>query len=216
MAVRCAWPGVRTASTAPCAPGATTGTEGRRREGLRPARSPLLPVRADVWAVPYSPHGKRLPRLRRRGWKQSCAIARCSLSHGGVEYCWQCGEYPCQRYKGFYDYDSFLPARSAPRDIQRFQEMGPDAFRVELDAKAEILEELLGGYNAGRKKTFFCTAVNLLPLPDLQAVMAEIRAASAGLDGLPEREAAAVGALTALAQRQGVSLSLRKKPRAKP
>ena len=147
---------------------------------------------------------------------QSCAIARCSLSHGGVEYCWQCGEYPCQRYKGFYDYDSFLPARSAPRDIQRFQEMGPDAFRVELDAKTEILEELLEGYNAGRKKTFFCTAVNLLPLPDLQAGMAEIRAASAGLDGLPEREAAAVGALTALAQRQGVSLSLRKKPRTKP
>lgn len=146
---------------------------------------------------------------------QSCAIARCSLAHGGVEYCWQCDVYPCSRYDGFFNYDSFLPVRSAPQDIRRFQEMGPDAFRAELDTKAEILEELLGGYNAGRKKTFYCTAVNLLALSDLQAAMNEIRAASAGLDGLPEREAAAVGALTALAQERGISLSLRRKPRSK-
>ena len=30
---------------------------------------------------------------------QSCAIARCSLSHGGVTFCSQCGEFPCARYE---------------------------------------------------------------------------------------------------------------------
>ena len=29
---------------------------------------------------------------------QSCAIARCSLEHDKVEYCWQSGDYPCSRY----------------------------------------------------------------------------------------------------------------------
>ena len=29
---------------------------------------------------------------------QSCKIARCSLEHGGVEYCLQCDEYPCSKY----------------------------------------------------------------------------------------------------------------------
>ena len=27
---------------------------------------------------------------------QSCAKARCSLEHGGVPFCWECPEYPCQ------------------------------------------------------------------------------------------------------------------------
>ena len=26
---------------------------------------------------------------------QACKIARCSIEHGGVEYCFQCSEYPC-------------------------------------------------------------------------------------------------------------------------
>ena len=35
---------------------------------------------------------------------QSCATARCGLDHGGVEYCWQCGEFPCALLNQFaYD-----------------------------------------------------------------------------------------------------------------
>ena len=26
---------------------------------------------------------------------QSCAIARCSIQHGGISFCWECPEYPC-------------------------------------------------------------------------------------------------------------------------
>ena len=39
---------------------------------------------------------------------QSCAIARCSLEHDKVEYCHQCGEYPCSRYDGIDEYDLSL------------------------------------------------------------------------------------------------------------
>ena len=31
---------------------------------------------------------------------QSCKIARCSMEHGGIEYCFQCGKYPCEKYEG--------------------------------------------------------------------------------------------------------------------
>ena len=37
---------------------------------------------------------------------QSCAIAKCSLEHGGVLFCWECPEYPCSRYEGFDGGDS--------------------------------------------------------------------------------------------------------------
>lgn len=31
---------------------------------------------------------------------QSCAIAKCSLQHNKVEYCFNCSEFPCLRYEG--------------------------------------------------------------------------------------------------------------------
>ena len=40
---------------------------------------------------------------------QSCAIAKCSLEHGGIQFCWECPEYPCPRYEGFDDGDSRAP-----------------------------------------------------------------------------------------------------------
>ncbi len=50
---------------------------------------------------------------------QSCAIARCSLEHGGIQFCWECQEYPCSRYDGgFGDGDSFVPPhRNRQQDI---------------------------------------------------------------------------------------------------
>ena len=144
---------------------------------------------------------------------QSCAIARCSLAHGGVEYCWQCGEYPCERYAGFFDYDSFLPVREAPRDIRRCQEIGMAVYQAELDAKVALLEELLSGYNDGRKKTLYCTAVNRLDLTDIRAAVEELRTKTPGIDDLPARAATAVQVLQALATQPGISLSLRRKPR---
>ena len=42
---------------------------------------------------------------------QSCKIARCSMEHGGIEYCFQCGEYPCPKYDHIEDYDVFITGR---------------------------------------------------------------------------------------------------------
>lgn len=50
---------------------------------------------------------------------QSCAIARCSLEHGGPAHCSQCGEFPCARYEGLTGYDSFLSHRNMLRDLKR-------------------------------------------------------------------------------------------------
>ena len=55
---------------------------------------------------------------------QSCAIARCSLEHGGVAFCWECPEYPCARYDGFDDADSFIPHRGRARDVEAFRALG--------------------------------------------------------------------------------------------
>ena len=145
---------------------------------------------------------------------QGCAIARCSLEHGGVPFCWECPEYPCPRYEGFDDGDSFVPHRNRQQDIARVQELGLEAHLARLEEKRVLLEELLAHYNDGRRKTLFNTAVYLLPLEDLQSVMAVLDGRPE-LEGQPikERALAAVELLQAAADRRGISLKLNKKPK---
>jgi hypothetical protein len=145
---------------------------------------------------------------------QSCTIAKCSLEHGGVQFCWKCPEYPCPRYEGFDDGDSFVPHRNRQQDIARARELGVDAYLARLEEKRTILEDLLANYNDGRRKTFFNTAVYLLPLEDLRTVMASLDSRM-GLSEqtAKERALAAVGLLQEAADRRGISLKLNKRPK---
>lgn len=143
---------------------------------------------------------------------QSCAIARCSPGRG-VEFCADCAEYPCVRYEGFDDADSFVPHSSRRADLERARELGLEAYISELREKAELLSELLAGYNDGRRKSLFCTAAYLLPLPDLREVLQALRA-------LPEqpikgRADSASALLKAAAEKRGISLKLVKKPKSR-
>ena len=70
-------------------------------------------------------------------------------------------------------------------------------------------DKLLANYNDGRRKTFYCAAVYLLPLEDLKNVVAR-------LEGQPEcsikeRAAVAVKMLQETADDHGVCLKLNKK-----
>ncbi len=102
---------------------------------------------------------------------QSCKIARCSMEHDSVQYCFQCSEYPCEKYDHIDDFDSFITHRNRKSDMEKAKCLGIDAYNAE---QANILEVLLSNYNDGRKKTLFCVAVNLLELQELQTVLKEI------------------------------------------
>lgn len=142
---------------------------------------------------------------------QSCTIAKCSLEHGGVPFCWACPEYPCSRYQGFDNGDSFVPHRNRQQDIALARELGLDTYLAQLEEKRAILDELLAHYNDGRRKTLFSTAVYLLPLEDLRSVMASL--VSRTELTVKERALAAVELLQMAADRRGISLKLKKKPK---
>ena len=38
----------------------------------------------------------------------SCKIAKCSLEHGKIGYCYECENYPCEKYQNIDKYDSFI------------------------------------------------------------------------------------------------------------
>lgn len=145
---------------------------------------------------------------------QGCAIARCSLEHGGVKFCWECPEYPCPRYEGFDDTDSFVPHRNRTQDIAQAQELGLEAYLARTEEKRAILDALLERYNDGRRKTFFNTAVYLLPLEDLRSVMATLNSRPELVaQPVKERALAAVELFQAAADWRSISLKLNKKPK---
>ncbi len=125
---------------------------------------------------------------------QSCTIAKCSLEHGGVPFCWECPEYPCSRYEGFDDRDSFVPHRNRQQDVAKARALGLDAYLAQLKEKRAILDELTAHYNDGRRKM-----ASLGSKPELAGQSDK------------ERALAAVKLLQEAADRRNISLKLNKK-----
>ena len=143
---------------------------------------------------------------------QNCALAKCSLEHGGIRFCWECPEYPCSRYEGFDDEDSFVPHRNRQRDIAQARELGLETYLAQLEEKRGILDKLLAHYNDGRRKTFFNLAVYLLPLEDLQGVWAALDGQSAQMEQeVKTRALDAVKLLQEAADHRGICLKGKKK-----
>ena len=144
--------------------------------------------------------------------RPSCATTRCGAARG-VEYCFQCGDYPCEKCLEDGPYDSFITQRNVSRDFQRAGEEGLERYLAVLAEKEALLRGLLRDYNDGRRKSFFCLAVNLLELEDVRAVAAELERTADPAAGEKERAARAVERFQDMAARRGVTLKLRRPPR---
>lgn len=147
---------------------------------------------------------------------QSCKIARCSLQHGGIEHCYLCDEYPCEKYVNIDIFDSFITHRNQLTNLEKVNEIGITAYEIELSEKIEILKYLLANYNDGRRKNFFCIAVNLLALEDIKYVLEQIPidAESDNLK-LKEKSTLVVNLFQSMALKRNIVLKLNRKPNKK-
>ena len=144
---------------------------------------------------------------------QACSIARCGLQHNGIAYCFQCEEFPCEKYDGIDEYDSFITHQNQKNDLKKAAEIGIDAYNDEQLEKVGILQYLLSNYNDGRRKTFFCVAVNLLGLEELKSIIRQTDE-KPELNFLPlkERSAYVAGLFQNVAKQHDIELKLHKKP----
>lgn len=104
----------------------------------------------------------------------SCGALSCSQKRG-LEYCFQCEEYPCKKYDGADAADSFISHRNRMADFERAKTDGLESYEAMLNEKVELLEFLLKSCNDGRRKNFYCIAVNLLPLEDVREIAEKLR-----------------------------------------
>jgi len=121
-----------------------------------------------------------------------------------------CDEYPCKKYNGVDESDSFISHKNQFRDMDKARQIGVEAYEAELNEKVKILEKLLDNYNDGRKKNLFCIAVNLLELKDVESVMSQITVETKHSDTIKEKSAIAARLFQDMAETRNVSLKLRK------
>ena len=139
-----------------------------------------------------------------------CGALSC-CQRKGLEYCYLCDEYPCKKYDGADLSDSFITHKNQFNDFDKIKRVGLEAYKIELTDKTKVLEELLKNYDDGRHKSFFCLAVNLLDLQDINSIMKQIADETELEVSQKGKSATAVRLFKEMAEKRGVSLQLRKK-----
>ena len=139
----------------------------------------------------------------------TCGILSC-CQRKGFEYCFECEEFPCRKFDRWGDADSFITHMNYLADMKKAKELGIEAYKAELNSKIQLLEELLNNYNDGRRKGFYCLAINLLGLDDIDFVMQQIRNEVHSQATLKEKATTAVRFFNSKADEKGISLKMRK------
>ncbi len=140
--------------------------------------------------------------------RPSCSVITCSRKHGNVEYCSQCEEFPCPRFSRPSRFDSFITYRRVLSDFEKATKLGIERYRAELDRKVEILKFLIKSCNDGKRKGFYCLAVNLLDLRDLERILKAIEAQRKATGSVDVE--AVVNRFNEAAKAKGIELKLRK------
>lgn len=104
----------------------------------------------------------------------TCSVITCNQKHDNVEYCFQCSSYPCPKYEQENMKDFFITHQNAITDFEKAKNLGIEAYKAELNEKVEILKFLLDNYNDGKRKNFYCIAINCLALTDIKEIMDKI------------------------------------------
>ncbi len=144
----------------------------------------------------------------------ACGVLSCS-QRKGLEYCYQCDEYPCKKYDGADQSDSFITHLKQFSDMEKAKTLGIDSYRNVLNEKISILEMLLANYNDGRRKGFFCLAINLLEIQDVRHVMEQILSQTQTEQSVKDKATTAVQLFQSMAEQRNLTLKLRKKSEVK-
>jgi len=160
----------------------------------------------------YTQGSSRCPGCAGEGFSEvhpACGILSC-CQRKGIEYCFECDEFPCSKYKDVDTSDSFITHRNQFIDMEKAKRIGMKAYETELNEKIKILEELLTDFDDGRRKSFYCLAVNLLELQDIKEIMRKTAGEIKVDNTLKEKAKICAGIFEETAAKKDISLKLRK------
>ena len=158
----------------------------------------------------------RCPGCAGEGYNASgCGLQKCCIQAHRLECCAECPETEgCLKLermmKASSGVDSFISYSPVPANHRLIRERGIVEFARRQDARVTFLEGLINAYNDGRTKGFYCLAVQLLPLEELQAAVNSLSAALASAPDMKVQSAMLRESFTELASRKGLTLKLRR------
>ena len=94
--------------------------------------------------------------------------------------------------------------------MDKAKQVGIKTYAAELNEKIGILKQLLANYDDGRRKGFYCLAVNLLELQEIKIVMEQIENEVNPGDPVKEKAKVAAMLFQAVANERSILLKLRK------
>ncbi len=140
----------------------------------------------------------------------SCHKIRCSIEKQDIEFCFECSEYPCEKYERASEKDSFITYANIFKDTEYIKNNGIDNYKQIVDKKAVLLVKLLKYYNDGRKKSLYCTASNLFDYETLSKALSSIEKLTEESMDIKEKADIASKIIKDMAVQKGISLKLRK------
>lgn len=143
---------------------------------------------------------------------QTCSILKCREQQGEYEFCYECIHFPCDKYKNIEEFDSFITHKNQLANLLEIKKDGIEKYTKKISKKSELLNHLLKYYNNGRRKTYFCIAVSLLDISDIETILEEIESSSSLKKmSINERSKVIYDQINKIAENKDIELKLRKK-----
>ena len=101
----------------------------------------------------------------------SCSILNCCVKKKQIETCADCSEFPCKRMKHWDRSDSFVTHKNSLVNLNYIRETGLPIFIKQQNKRIRLLEKFLKDYDDGKSKSYFCIALTLLPIEDIEAAI---------------------------------------------
>jgi hypothetical protein len=142
-------------------------------------------------------------------------ILTCCVKGKGLEFCSDCSEFPCSKFKDVDKYDSFLTHQKMVSNLNFIKKYGIKKFIDQQNKRIKLLETMINNFNDGRSRSFYCIATTLLPMLSLERALDDanqkIKKDKIGMEDIKTTSKILKGFLNEVADRDGIELKLRKK-----
>lgn len=140
----------------------------------------------------------------------ACGVLSCCAGRHGAEVCSDCGEYPCKRFETEKaGMDSFVTHQKMRCNLNQIREQGLGEFISRQGQRMEALKVLLEKADDGRSKGFYCLACALLPISELEDILAFVKENSEVL-AIKDLNRETKERMEECAEKQHIQLKLRK------
>jgi hypothetical protein len=104
----------------------------------------------------------------------SCSFITCCVKKKNLEVCAECPDFPCPKFKSDQEYQELKESSSYPSykkvipNLDFIKEHGIKEFAGQQKKRIDLLETMLGSFDDGRSRSFYCKSAASLDLTTLE------------------------------------------------